>query len=594
MKRNNFALILALSFALVLSCGKAEVINPETETNPENEWVKICIGGTLDDELTKTEYDENGKMTWLDGDKVALIVSQGDNYSSQNRNQYTLEAAYGDITNNGRHASFYGMIPYHTDPTKEWLSSGYAVYPVAVSQINAGNYYNRPYIKMPSTVDGLASSIILVGTPDSETLSEVTDFLFKTAMSVLKVNITNIPASATSIRLTTSDNSYPVDGDFTLEKTDGLVTIGLNNYQGYGNGYQSINISSEGAIDSRDFYFNVPVGTYPANTLSVEVIETNNNGGTHVLMKRTIAKPMTFSRNECVTIPTLLYHRVYVNGSLSSPGLYTVIPSTANTIRVHISNEKLTAASYLLDKGNWVNGNRFSGDQSAWNLTGLKNKNNTPFLSTAGTYYLQYIVSSDGTIPTSLSDDASVMTYGSVPFVYIPSTSKIPVTSSWLNVPYVSTAEGSVANLVDGNDGTYWHSPYGSEDPARNATYGQIISVDLNEGGLTTDGNFYCSFATRNVLNNHPKALDIYVSNVRWDEEGFDENKVKVGTTSNALEGIYPSTDKWIKIPIECSGTGTYRYITVSILKCVNIDGTEYDLRTSSCTHMTEIEFYTK
>lgn len=592
MKRNNFALILALSFALVLSCGKAEVINPETETNPENEWVKICIGGTLDDELTKTEYDENGKMTWLYTDKVALIVYKGDNYSNQNRNQYFLEVAQEDITNNGRHALFYWMIDYHKkDVAQEWLSSGYAVYPVSFSQINSSNYYEEPYIKVPSTIDGLSSSILLIGTPDSETAGEVTDFLFKTAMSVLKVNITNIPASATSIRLTTSDNSYPVDGDFTLEKTDGLVTIGLNNYQGYGNGYQAIDISSEGAIDSRDFYFNIPVGTYPANTLSIEVIDAND--GNHVLMKRTIAKPMTLSRNECVTIPTLLYHRVYVNGSPSHPGLYTVKPSGATTIRVNISSEKLTAANY--NKDSWKDGNKFGSDQNGWDLSNLTNKSSIAYLSAQGTYYLQYIVSSDGTIPTSLSDDASVMTYGSVPFVYIPSTSKIPVTSSWLNVPYVSTAEGSVANLADGNDGTYWHSPYGSEDPARNATYGQIISVDLNEGGLTTDGNFYCSFATRNVKNNQPKELDIYVSNVRWDQEGFDVNKVKVGTTSNALEGIVPYFDKWIKTPIECSGTGNnYRYITVSILKCANINGSENDLRTSSCTHMAEIEFYTK
>ncbi len=128
---------------------------------------------------------------------------------------------------------------------------------------------------------------------------------------------------------------------------------------------------------------------------------------------------------------------------------------------------------------------------------------------------------------------------------------------------------------------------------ARNATYGQIISVDLNEGGLSTNGSFYFSFATRNVMNDHAKAMDIYVSNVRWDEDGFDESKVKVGSTVNALEGIFPYADLWIKNPIECSGSGTYRYITISILASDGLNGT-YDLKTAGCTHMAEIEFYTK
>ena len=142
------------------------------------------------------------------------------------------------------------------------------------------------------------------------------------------------------------------------------------------------------------------------------------------------------------------------------------------------------------------------------------------------------------------------MLFGSVPFHYCDSADKMPVAESWLNVPYVSNAEGAVANLVDGNDGTFWHSPYGSEDPARNATYGQIISVDLDEGSLATDGNFYFSFATRNVQNNHAKAMDVYVSNVRWDDAGFDAGKVQAafelpdGTVPSLMLALgYPAED---------------------------------------------------
>lgn len=580
-KLYTFALVFAAAL-FTLSCEKEveQVTVPEEENE---EMVMIHITGILDKEISKTAYDSEGKMTWVDGDKVALIVSQGAGYAYQNRNQYTLEAAYGDITEEGRNADFYGMVPYHQDGTKEWLSSGIAVYPVAISQINPSNYYNAPYIKLPSSVSGLASSIALIGLPDNETPADVTTFKFKTAMAVLKVNITDIPADATSIRLTTNNDSYPVDGDFTLIKSAGLVTVGIDKYQGWGNGYQSVDISGEDAIASRDFYFNVPVGTYPANTLAIEV-----RNGTQVLMKKGISKELTLSRNECLTIPTLAYLRtpVYINGSLSDPYLYTVNPAGSNTVRVCVSTEKLTRANYV--KSNWKEGNRFSYS-STFRLLNLGGPGGADVIISSGDYYLQYIVCSTSTQPNSLSDD-NVMLFGSVPFHYCDSADKMPVAESWLNVPYVSTAEGAVANLVDGNDGTFWHSPYGSEDPARNATYGQIISVDLDEGSLATDGNFYFSFATRNVQNNHAKAMDVYVSNVRWDDAGFDAGKVKVGSTTNALDGINPSTDKWIMNPIVCTGPGSdfYRYITVCILE----DSNGNDLRTSGCTHVAEIEFY--
>lgn len=433
-KLYTFALVFAAAL-FTLSCEKEveQVTVPEEESE---EMVKICIRGTLDKEISKTAYDADGKMTWVDGDKCALILNMNGDVSDQDRMQYTLEASYGDIKEGGRQADFYGLIPQHQN-TSGLLSSGFAVYPVAVSQINSSNYYGKPFIKMPTSVSGEASSIVLIGTPNNENPAEVTQFNFKTAMGILKVNIANIPADATAIRLTSNDkDSYPVDGDFTLVKTAGVVTIGIENYQDtWGIGYQSVDISGEGAIASRDFFFNIPVGTYPANTLSFEVIGANNQ----VLMKRTISKALTFERNECITIPSLLYHRVWVNGSISAPGLYTVKPDGANTIRVHISNVKLTATGYLSDKSNWVNGNRFGASQENWNLTNLKNASSIPFLSAAGTYYLQYIVSSDGSIPASLSD-ASVMTYGSVPFKYMPSTDPAMSNASTIIGTYTTTA----------------------------------------------------------------------------------------------------------------------------------------------------------
>lgn len=409
-KLYTFALVFAAAL-FTLSCEKEveQVTVPEEENE---EMVRISIRGTLDKEISKTAYDADGKMTWASGDQVRLVVSQGANFESQNYSTTTLAAA--DITEEGRNATFSGMVSYHKNNALEWLSTGFAVYPHSlVPSNNGGNYYNAPYIKLPSNVSGLASSIALIGLPDNDVLADVTNFNFKTAMAVMKVNITNIPAEATAIRLTSNDkDSYPVDGDFTLVKTAGVVTIGIENYQDtWGIGYQSVDISGEGAIASRDFFFNIPVGTYPANTLSFEIRKDDQ-----VLLKKTISKEITFVRNECLTVPALPYHRVYVKGSAFAPKLYTVNPYT--TIRVNISTSPLTKANYV--STDWPDGNKFSGAQDGWDLTGLKNKGNASILTSGGTnnYYLQYIVCSSTDQPTALSD-ANVVIFGSVPFRYI-------------------------------------------------------------------------------------------------------------------------------------------------------------------------------
>lgn len=477
------------------------------------------------------------------------------------------------------------MEDYNPNPSgaaATWTSMGYLVYPVGI--FNKEYSGTKPVVTLPASIAYNESKpldggvIPLIGRKDGET------YKFSTAVGIIKLTVSNAPSAGKKIKLVSTDK--PLAGKFTISDVDATVSQIANTSATAGTNELTLTGLSLTDDKTYEFYLPVPVGTYSAKSLTVQVLDTNDLP----LLEQNIAKELTIARNEVLSIPTLLYHRVYVKGSLSNPGLYTVKPSSANTIRVHISNEKLTSANY--NSSDWVDGNRFGISQSGWSLTGLKNKSGNAFLSSEGQYYLQYIVSSDGSKPGALNDE-TVMIYGSVPFYYIPAANKIPVESTWLDVPYISTAEGNdKAYLVDGDTDTYWHSPYGSEDPARNATYGQIISIDLNEGGLTTDGNFNFYFATRNVYNNHAKALNVYVSNVPWDNAGFDAGKVLVGSTTNALEGIDPFTDVWIRNPIECSRSGSvfYRYITISILT----DSNGNDLRTKQCTHVAEIEFYTK
>lgn len=583
--------------AIAISCHKEQ-----TEAQEDNS--KFVINSNIptsieavinpEDAETKTQYESNVTFGWTYNDQVRMPVVKWSGANSTGSITacdyftFTTTDASGSVAatfiRNNASDNMEGYDPNPSGAAASWTSLGYLIYPTALVD-SKEQHEAKPVVNLPSSIAYNSSTpldggvIPLIGRKEGET------YKFSTAVGIIKLTVSNAPSAGKKIKLVSTDK--PLAGKFAISDVDATVSQIANTSATAGTNELTLTDLSLTAGETYEFYLPVPVGIYSANSLSISVLDSNDLP----LLEKTIAKELTIARNEVLSIPTLLYHRVYVKGSLSNPLLYTENPYFASgTIRMIISRDKLTKANYT--KSNWPSGNKFGANQNGWAMNShadfLKNETGT------GLFYLQYIVCTDGTQPNSLSD-SNVAFYGSVPFYFAPAANKIPVASSWLNVPFVSTAEGAVANLVDGNTGTYWHSPYGSEDPARNATYGQIISIDLNEGSLTTDGNFYFSFATRNgAANNHAKELNVYVSNVRWDDAGFDAGKVLVGSTTNALDGIYPYiypySDSWIKNPIECSGSGSYRYITISILT----DSNGSDLRSSDCTHMAEIEFYTK
>ncbi len=591
MKKTGYTFFVVGAVIALASCVK-ETIQNESPNNfvlPSDIPTEIVC--EIDQETTKTQYAENKTFGWTKNDQVRMPVVKWSGSSITACDFYTFTtldasgSASATFILNGTSGTV--LDNYNPNPNGvdgNWTSLGYLVYPSGL--FNKEYDGNKPVVNLPASIvynnntplDG--EVVPMIGRKDGD------KYKFHTAVGIIKLTISNAPSAGKKIKLVSTDK--PIAGKFTISDVDDKISQVANTSAKSGEGVNELLLTglSLTAGEQYDFYLPVPVGSYSAKSLTISILDDKDLP----LLEQTIARELNIARNEVLSIPTLLYHRVYIKGSLSDPRLYTENPYSKNgTIRTIISRDKLTKDNYNIQ--NWPSGNKFQANQDAWQMNGHKDflMNETE----SGLFYLQYIVCTNGNQPTALSDD-NVAIYGSVPFYFAPASKKIPVTESWLNVPYVSTAEGSVANLVDGNTGTYWHSPYGSENPARNATYGQIISVDLNEGTSSTDGEFYFSFCTRSgAINNHAKVIDIYVSNVRWDEASFDTDKVKVGSTTNALEGIYPYSGTWIKSPIICSGSGSYRYITVSILKGAYGDA-ETDLRNGDSTHMAEIEFYKK
>lgn len=479
MKKLFVFAIASITALFSLSCNK-EVEQKYLNENNSEEFVKFQITGTLDKEISKTAYSADGKMTWVAGDKVDLILLN--NGQVNDLTPVTLTA--GTPTDEGRTVEFSNLISEHTSPgthygLSSWESSGFAIYPSGFAKDNASSGYSNVYIKLPSSISGAASGICLIGTPNSDTAP--TNFNFKTAMGVLKVTINNIPAETAALKLCSLDKDiYPVDGDFTLIKTDGVVTIGISNYQGtWGVGYQAVDLSGEGFIDTRDFYFNIPVGTFPADKLAIKL---EKKDGTPIVAK-TIKKQLVITRNECLTVPELNVLPFVITEQGFTPKL-RYRKSSTQKLRFDVYTEALTSTNYA-NKGNWVAGNRFA------NLSEAYNKGNytipTSSFGASGIYYLNYIVfkstEADTYIPDNLSEDG-VISFGSIPIYYIKSDTEknainaLDVSSYETSTTYAGD-NGGPAALWDSDVNTYWHSKYGTGPDVRDDVYGAYIDVTL-------------------------------------------------------------------------------------------------------------------
>ena len=426
----KLAYIFAGMTLLMVGCNKETTESPLVPVDNEDELIEISIIGSIPEDkaaeadVTKTDYDFDTDATkaifsWSNGDRIALVVNNNGTVTNQDR--YTLNIA--SISDDKKTATFSGLIDKH-QATGEWKSTGFAVYPVSISQKNTNSGYSSQFVKLASSVDGAKSSVIMVGTPNHDENPD--NFEFKVATSVLRVTLKGIPANAKELRLSTSDNNYPVDGDFSLVNTSGIVTIGLDNYLGWGKGYQSIDLSAEGAINSREFLFNIPVGTYPKNTLSLTLYDTDDN----VLLSKKVAKDFNFQRNHFISTPELsCQFSVLVQNTVIAPQIKTENRAGKGTIRVHISTSPLTVDNY--NKDNWRDGNKFSDPSTSYSLTDLwDSSGNSKLLTSSGKYYLLYIVCNNGTKPESLSAD-NVVSYGSIPFYYLSNSDNTTVSGTY-------------------------------------------------------------------------------------------------------------------------------------------------------------------
>ena len=309
--------ILFVSSLFILSSCVKEKEQEVVEENPTREQQGQTPAETPADSIfpdsftasqgaedTKTSYDADGHAAWVLNDQVALFAVD----AATPKNQGWIAYAATTLTNDNKTATFTKVDGQGEKETamESYTKTGIAVYPASLAQPATGNTgatsYSEVYVTLPSDVSGLASENVLIGTADNA--ETPTNIDFKSAMAQMRVTVTGIPAQAASLRLYTNDqDSWPLSGNFVLTASKEITHADYrkNGEEHTGREYLAVDLSGEGAMDSHDYFFSIPTGTYPSGTLTLKLLDGDEN----VLLERSINKELAFNRNDLVRMAGL-------------------------------------------------------------------------------------------------------------------------------------------------------------------------------------------------------------------------------------------------------------------------------------------------
>lgn len=419
MKKIHLTLFSVFILSAIMT-GCTREINVDDPIQPETgiifEGVPEMITASFID--TKTSYDTDGKFSWLNSDKVRLFVTTNmSTYSPLGYYPYDVD----HLENDNKMAYFIGSkgtdLPAFTDGT--YTSIGIAVYPESVTPPNLKVHdYNLPYIKMPQARTGNLNETVLTGVA-KEGLST---FKFSTAMGIIKITVNNIPEKATQLRLyTTNKDTYPIDGDFMLQKDGaGFVTIHNTDYKKYNSETQHsahdyIYVALSGETSST-VYLNLPVAEYPKGTLYLQVCDSEGR----LIMRRTINKDLDIARNDWVELPALtICNEMVVGGNVTTPRCRWNFDGKQARAVVN-QNPSINSADFssagLLFTNNANSRCTYIGSGYPEGYS-IKACNPNPLSSGSGLYYMHYVILSNTTAPASISAE-NVICSGTVPFYY--------------------------------------------------------------------------------------------------------------------------------------------------------------------------------
>ena len=281
----QYILPIALMAALFAGCNKAEVEIPGNNNEGLAE-IKAQIVNT------KTTYDDTGKFSWVANDRITVVVYNDGTTDASKLNVFD-HYTYTNSTGAGETATFTGSTV-----NAPWHEYGVALYPNKnASTYNclqeAGAYDTGFRVVVNQEIHPDLSNpldvVPLIGRKNSNDV-----YQFKTAMGVLQVTVSNIPADAYYLYLQDPSGTFAFSGTFEVGNQD--VINASDAVSPTGNAFmKTIAFTPAAAGETRTFYFPVPVGTIPAGTMLK--MDKGYAGGYANIMTKTLKDPVTITAN---------------------------------------------------------------------------------------------------------------------------------------------------------------------------------------------------------------------------------------------------------------------------------------------------------
>lgn len=251
MKKLMYFAAALLTFA---ACNK-EVEAPVENTAPAT--YKVTIKAGFDAE-TKTAYDEAGKFSWVEGDKIGVMVTK----DSELKQVTFVAKASGAVTDFEGEVEEGWTIEGSASYPFTGVTEGYACNDFAWGETNtAGTYGWRLWGSIKPDLDNPLASTPLIG----KKVEGADYFAFKTATAIVKFTVENVPYETYYAYLevpAATKEQYNLNGWYTLGE-DGYPTMATA-VEPWENRY-NWNVPTD-YNQTMDYYFFIPEGKLPAGT----------------------------------------------------------------------------------------------------------------------------------------------------------------------------------------------------------------------------------------------------------------------------------------------------------------------------------------
>lgn len=297
--------VLALAGILAVSCNKEAEAPVAPEHNGKTHTVTLKAAFAQEGE-TRTEYANNKTFSWVKGDIVYVrCVNEADEKWYWAPFAAQTAGAVTDLTGEVDD----GYEPYDVAvyvPGENYVSSAYynestvrVVLPISYHEdgygLKEGEDGNSPYWNSVAISSESPLSLLpLVSVVEDET------FYFQTAMGALKINLTDVPAAADHVRITSGDEGAL--GNYLMVQ-DGEIRMSEpwcdDEGQRYATSFAEYYFQpvSDGKVS---FLMPFPVGTLAKGSV-IEVRDANNT----VLFSKSFKKDVVIARNKIVELAEL-------------------------------------------------------------------------------------------------------------------------------------------------------------------------------------------------------------------------------------------------------------------------------------------------